>query len=221
MDKYWEAKYFLFAMIDNYHDPHAFRYNLNAFIQALRNVTFMLQSEETKPPEFVEWYAARTAAMADDLRLRRMVKARNCVVKQQMLESASTLRIGVFQGRRFKLGVGGDVEHFRTSEELLSRAQGFYAGFMIDPEHSHVGEQIGVQREWKVPAIGEGEVVEECAAALRSIAVIVEDAHLLWGSTVDASFELPDLVTLRTLLETDVDPQLAVKWGWAAPDGAR
>lgn len=36
-------------MLQEYHAPFHFRFYLNAFIQALRNVTFMLQSEERKP----------------------------------------------------------------------------------------------------------------------------------------------------------------------------
>ena len=42
-DKFYEAHYFIGRMMDDYHDPAAFRYNLNAFLQALRSVTFVLQ----------------------------------------------------------------------------------------------------------------------------------------------------------------------------------
>jgi hypothetical protein len=39
-----EAHHFLHACERDYHSPSAFRLNLNAFIQAARNVTFRLQS---------------------------------------------------------------------------------------------------------------------------------------------------------------------------------
>jgi hypothetical protein len=214
VDKLWEAWYFILCMVENYHDPHAFRYNLNAFIQALRNITFMLQSEDPKPPGFKAWYEARRKEMASNAQLKRFVEARNLVVKQQMLAAKSTLRIGIFRGRRFKLGVGGEVDHFRDSRELLRAAQGFYTGFMIDEEHSALDEQLGVYREWKVPVLGDGEVVLHCEAALRAMARLIEDAHTLWGTTFDASFELPDVARHQVLLETDVAPDLASKWGW-------
>lgn len=221
VDKLWEAWYFILGMVSSYHDPHAFRYNLNAFIQALRNVTFMLQSEDGKPPGFEQWYKAKRREMASNPQLKRFVEARNLVVKKQMLAAKSTLRIGIFRGRRFKLGVGGDVDHFRSSHELLRAAQGFFTGFMIDEGHSSLDEQLGVQREWKVAAIGDGEVVGHCADALRALARLVEDAHLLWGTKFDASFELPDVAAQQVLLETDVAPELAKKWGWVRDAGEK
>lgn len=66
VDKFWEAWYFLLGMCDNYHDPYAFRYELNAFIQALRNITFMLQSEKSRPPSFKDWYVFQQEKMRSD-----------------------------------------------------------------------------------------------------------------------------------------------------------
>ena len=146
--------------------------------------------------------------------LERFVKARNLVVKQQMLASKSDLRIGIFRRREFKLGVGGEVNHFRDSRELLRLAQQFYVGFMIDEEHSALYEQLGVFREWRVEAIGEGEVVNHCVEALRAMGRLVEQAHELWGAKFDGSFEVPDLQSYQVLLESDVEPELLEKWGW-------
>jgi hypothetical protein len=55
-------------MAGEYHDLHAFRYNLNAFVQALRNITFMLQSEEGKPASFEAWYREKQDNMRSDPR---------------------------------------------------------------------------------------------------------------------------------------------------------
>ena len=81
VDKVVEAQYFLMAMADGYHDPHIFRYKLNAFIQALRNVTFMLQSEPRKPKGFKSWYAEKQKEMGKDSQLRQFVEARNFLVE--------------------------------------------------------------------------------------------------------------------------------------------
>jgi hypothetical protein len=43
---------------DNYDDPDGFRANLNACIQALRSVTFVLQKENYRIPNFFTWYSA-------------------------------------------------------------------------------------------------------------------------------------------------------------------
>src|SRR5208337_3068875 len=42
--------------LQNYHNPEAFRANLNATIEALRNVTFVLQNEKHVFLDFDKWY---------------------------------------------------------------------------------------------------------------------------------------------------------------------
>ncbi len=44
-------------MAHYYHEPEPFRYRLGAFIQAARNVTFMLQNEKMAFEDF-SWYEA-------------------------------------------------------------------------------------------------------------------------------------------------------------------
>src|SRR6266568_1567426 len=102
-ERYDEARYFFGRMLATYHIPDEFRFNLNAFIQALRNITFMLQSEENKPPDFEDWYGVKQQTMRSDDVLRRFVQARNIVVKQSSLAAKSTASSGVFRGRRLKL----------------------------------------------------------------------------------------------------------------------
>jgi hypothetical protein len=41
---------------DQYADPAGFQPNLNATIQALRNVTWVLQKEHAAVPDFEPWY---------------------------------------------------------------------------------------------------------------------------------------------------------------------
>jgi hypothetical protein len=42
--------------LDHYQEPESFRANLNATIEALRNVTFKLQNEKSAFAEFDVWY---------------------------------------------------------------------------------------------------------------------------------------------------------------------
>lgn len=107
--KFEEAAYFLGKSAEHYHVPLEFQFNLNAFIQALRNTTFMLQNEPKKPEGFDSWYASRQTDMKRDELLRRFVQARNIVVKQSSLTARSTASMGVFRGRRYKLGMDGSL----------------------------------------------------------------------------------------------------------------
>src|SRR5712692_916878 len=72
-----------------YHKPDMFLLHLNAFIQALRNITFRLQAEKAKFPAFEPWYAEKQAAMRADRLLRTLHDARTKVVKQIGLASKS------------------------------------------------------------------------------------------------------------------------------------
>src|SRR5690349_1236783 len=78
-----------------YSDPDGFRVNLNAAIQALRNVTFILQSEKHNIPSFDTWYPSWQQRMKEDNVLRWSVDARNRVVKQGDLETESVARVHV------------------------------------------------------------------------------------------------------------------------------
>ena len=214
VDKYWEAWYFLLGMCDQYHDPYAFRYELNAFIQSLRNITFMVQSEPSRPKDFDSWYSNEQKMMRADQDLRKFVEARNLIVKQSNLATASKAELGLFRGRRFKLGLNLDLSPFHDSAYLISKAQEFMIGFMIDPEHSQVGEQVGLRRTWIAPDLGSTEAVGLCAVGLSKIGGLLQRMHAQCGVTFDAGFDLPDLESVYVRLESDIDPTLPEKWGW-------
>ena len=214
VNKYWEAWYFLLGMCEQYHDPYAFRYELNAFIQSLRNITFMLQSEPARPQDFDVWYANEQQLLRADGNLRRFVDARNIIVKQSNLATASKADLGIFRRRQFKLGLNMDLSPFHDSEYLIRKAQEFMIGFMLDPEHSQIGEQIGLRRTWIAPVLGPTEVVGLCASGLAKIGKLLQRVHCHCNTTFDAAFNMPDMDGVFVRLESDIDPTLPEKWGW-------
>ena len=64
--------------LDNYQDPVAFRANLNASIEAFRNVTFVLQNEKAEFPDFDSWYGPRQARLKADSAAKWLHEARGC-----------------------------------------------------------------------------------------------------------------------------------------------
>ena len=213
-DKYNEAQYFFGKLVALYHRPDEFKFNLNAFIQAIRNITFMLQSEERKPEGFAQWYAKKQEEMrADDL-LRRFVEARNIIVKRSSLVAMSTARSGLFRGRMLKLAAEHEVPPFTDTVEVLERAKNFALRLFLDEEHSAIGEQAGVERTWVVSEISQGEVVGTCLQALNYMGELVAEAHRLWGGLEQHEPITIDKQSMQVLLEMDVDPTLPRKWGW-------
>ena len=57
-DKFREAHYFISRIFDEFHEPAPFRWNLNAFLQALRSVPEMTRAELGQRPGFEQWWEA-------------------------------------------------------------------------------------------------------------------------------------------------------------------
>lgn len=155
--KFKEAAYFLGKCAEHYHAPEEFQFNLNAFIQSLRNITFILQNEPGKPEIRILVPAGKQAEMKRSDLLRRFVQARNVVVKQSSLRAKSTAWSGVFRHRRFKIGMKHPVPLFTPSRWVMKATEGADWLF-LDEEHSQPWEQFGIHRVWVVEELGESEV---------------------------------------------------------------
>lgn len=212
--KFQEAEYFLARCANSYHFPLEFQFNLNAFIQAFRNITFMLQSEKTKPDGFDKWYERKREEMRGIDSLRNFVEARNIIVKQSSLTPKSKAWLGLFRGYRMKLAINQELPLFTNTSEALELAKNFAIGQFLDEEHSAIGEQIGVERTWVVEELGPDEVLGICIQALNYMGELIAEVHQLFG--IDSHHEISklDMKAVQILLETDLDPSLPKEWGW-------
>ena len=215
-DRFAEAHYFIERMLIEYHEPLFFRANLNAFLQALRNVTFVLQSEFSTRDGFKEeWYPARQEAMRSDPLLCNFVEGRNIVVKRGNLLIHSKAEVGLFRGRALKGGFATGVSADVPSEYLLKHVAPKLGG--VAPGHPFIGEQYGVRREWYASELGEEKVITLCNLAWVKIGQVLSEAHTFagWHNEPPAEHRHKDRVeSCEVLLETDLDPSLIEKWGW-------
>ena len=215
-DKFNEAWYFLCSMAECYHDAKRFRWYLNAFIQALRNVTFMLQSEKSKIENFESWYPSKQNEMKNNKLLLNFREGRNIIVKQRMLKTRSTACVGVFRGYQLKIGIDRlNLSPFADSTQLLELAKSRLIPHMLDKKHSAIGEQIGIKRTWIVEEIGDEEILGLCYNAWREIGKFVSEAHkILQYEFKCPDFNIENLEEYTIILESDIDPSLPEKWGW-------
>lgn len=90
-----EAHRWWHGCLSGYDDPPGFRANLNSCLQALRNVTCVLQKERRLVPGFESWYPEWQQRMSDDSIMVWLVKSRNRVVKMGDLDllSSATMRL--------------------------------------------------------------------------------------------------------------------------------
>jgi hypothetical protein len=75
-DRFVEAYYFLRQMDTNYHESALLRYNLNAFLAALKAVHELLQ-KELEQAGHVQWWKERKKEFRDDPVRSRFSKGRN------------------------------------------------------------------------------------------------------------------------------------------------
>ena len=155
-DKFNEVHFFIEQMMLRYHEPEPFRYNLNAFLQALRNVT-VLQQQMSKVPNFHSWYEPQQEKMRSDQLLRRFVESRNIVVKSRNLLFKSKASVGLFRYRKLKLAFDVDVSTAFPSHYVLSDLVPKLG--LIDDDHSAIGEEYGVKRQWIAPELGDENVL--------------------------------------------------------------
>jgi hypothetical protein len=214
-EKYNEAVYFLCKTMEAYHRPEEFRFNLNAFIQAFRNITFMLQSEAVKPSNFEQWYSQKRLEMSDNRLMRAFVVARNVIVKQSTLATRSTIQAGLFRGRDMKMAIQIEISPFAPTLCVLGQCIRTMVGTFVDEKHSDIGEQLGVERKWVVEEIGDEEIVGLNIKGMEYIGKLLSEAHALYDLEYKPQdFSSVDMKKVMVLLESDVDPNLPKKWGW-------
>lgn len=203
-----------------YHDPRAFRYNLNALLTSINSVEALLQKEIEKKGDVVRWNQAREP-FKDDPWLGAVKGARNVTLHQKAIFDGSKIDVGLYRGRRLKLAFSDEVRGDLHSAEILERWTKSKAGRMfLDPGHSALNEQYGVWRKYWIKEISASEdVLVAIRRALIRIHDLVAVAHGLYEVTVDP---IPDeyplspegLARVTVLLESDIDPTLPKKWGW-------
>lgn len=215
-DKFVETWWFLTRIAEYYHNEKLFRFYLNAFVQSLRNITFMLQNEKSSIPNFDEWYSKKQENMRSNPLLRNFVESRNYVVKQRMLKTKSKVEMGLFRGYKMKLVFPHEFDDpFINTIDIFSKFEDHFIDWFIGKEHGAIGEQFGVRRQWIVEDLGDEEVLSLCLKAYKEMEKIIYEAHIKINRLfISPTIEIGALEKVYVLLETDLDPTLTKKWGW-------
>jgi hypothetical protein len=166
--------------LDAYHDPDLFVTKLNALIQTLRTVTWVLRKEFGNSDEFKSWYEPWEHAMQGDKGLRWAVKVRNEVEKQGDLETSSVAHVRVIVGGWSAPVAEFEVDPTADAGEILRQLQ---LGAL--PEQVRKDGLVEVERRWTLPELPGEEVLEVLAHCWGVLARIVGDAHQARGQSID------------------------------------
>lgn len=158
--------------LEAYFSPEDFRIEINACIQALRNVTFVLQADKARIPAFDQWYGAWQSKLRADARMKWSVEARNTIVKARDLELHSKLRASLV-GSYIESEVPTLQTEYSpqiTTAKILAefRNKGIPAEYL---KHA----QLRIERRWVISDFPAGEFLELLAYCWIFLSRILND----------------------------------------------
>lgn len=156
--------------VEAYHDPENFRIALNACIQAIRNITFALQSQKAAIENFDKWYAPWQAALRNDFIMKWCVEARNRIVKQSDLETHSIALASVVSGYG-----ESPVNTLRVSPFASSQDIALHLKENVLPQPLSEKGYLYVERRWVVDDLLGIEILEALAYALSLMRSLLLD----------------------------------------------
>jgi len=173
-----EAHLLWHQTLERYHDPDSFRANLNATIEALRNVTFVLQNEKAVFAQFDEWYGPWQARLKADNAAEWLHDARTTVVHQGELESHSTAEVRLVTWRDevvARLSVPAEASPSVVLQnpqviDLLAK----YRATSADAKDA----AIAIERRWSTTGLDDLELLEALAKVYGLLSDAVLDAHI-------------------------------------------
>jgi hypothetical protein len=172
-----EAHLLWHQALTNYQDPDAFRANLNATIQALRNLTFALQSEKDAIPNFDEWYAGWQARLKLDADAKWLHSARTIVVHQGDLEITSSALVRILTWKDEVLAESQVPPWADTSSILDSIPLLDLLKDAKTPKLDLRDAALEIERSWSVAELNGKELLETLARVYGFLGDIVLDAH--------------------------------------------
>lgn len=164
------------ALARAYHRPEAFRRELNALVQSLRNVTFILQAEKKGVVEFDSWYGPWQVRMRESQLMRWVVESRNRVVKQGDLNTRSVATASLVATYEKQAPEAASDRHTievppaTTVKEQIRRLSEL-------PSFVMLAGYIELRREWVDEALPGRELVGACAEAFSFLNHMLEDLH--------------------------------------------
>lgn len=169
-----EAHNALLVAIENYQDPVGFKTQINNTIQALRNITFVLQNEGKNIPQFDVWYEKWRERMRQDEKMKWLNDARVKIVHQEDLAKISTATVSVLTYEKKKV-----LElSFKPTSTIEEIAVGILKFQLVRlPDHVKKHALLVFERRWIVQDWPEEDLLNILFHCFDVLYGVVEDAH--------------------------------------------
>lgn len=196
LDRLEEAAWFIRMMEEHYHKADRFRWSLNSFLRALKEVVQLVTMEVQQHRKVTTWLRSEKKNLAEEPLIEFLFKQRDIVVHKSMLKPASNGTVGFTRGRGLKLGLGMPIDPLADSEDAILKYI-YFAAKDIDflgilyTEEDGGGEYTCVQREWCLDNFPDQELTQLAARAWERIAKLtLEAAEKLGAQVIDPKFQL-------------------------------
>lgn len=157
LDRFKEARFFIHLLERSYHVSDSFRYSLNSFIRALKEVPQLISMELQNEDGFPAWYRERREALKADPLISHLSEQRDYIVHRGMLRPASFCTVGLSEGRGIKLGIGQEMDPLQNSDDamLAYLLTVIEAGDMLGILKKDDDAEPCVEREWRLQEFDE------------------------------------------------------------------
>jgi hypothetical protein len=121
LDRWQECHWHLHQMEANYHDPEPFRYALNSFLRAVKEIPVVLDADLQKHKAAKALIAPIRKRLSQNALFAVLSKRRDFIVHQGMLTLESRGSIGTTEGRKVKLSFPFRVHPNENSDAAYAR----------------------------------------------------------------------------------------------------
>lgn len=177
LDRWLECHWHIHQMEGNYHYPDPFRYALNSYIRALKEIPQILRMELQNHADYRTYFQPAIASARSNALIALLHTKRDFIVHRGMLDVESKGSVGTTEGRGIKISFGFHVNPTESTPEAYVR---FKAHCKSDPTiRSLMGPDCDswpmIRREWKLPELPETELLEVAVAAWQTTGTLLSD----------------------------------------------
>ena len=169
---------------EHYHNADLFRWHLNVFLKALKEVPHLVAMALQNERGFSKWYKPVRARLNSDPLMAALSKNRDFVVHRGLLKPKSSGSVGITELRGMKLGISLPIDPLEDSSDAMDRyvhfasQKGDFLGFLQDDEDS----VPCVERIWRIPDFDE-ELVDLCASAWTKTGQLLNEVVAWLGAS--------------------------------------
>lgn len=180
MDRLQEAHFLLHEMEEYYHFADPFRWHLNGYLRAIKEVPQLIQMGLQNEAGFLEWFRPARDELSGDELMRHLAKQRDFVVHRGMLVPGSSASLGIREGDRMKLWIGTKIDPLMDSDIAMERfvRSSREAGDLFGILNLHDEDTVPcIERSWALAEFPGENFLDVCARAWIRTAGLVRDSY--------------------------------------------